>query len=78
MNNIVKKLDRWERNLRSVAGYESDIIQQLEEMREFKDKEYLIRILKSEIIRPDEKADEIRKLKIFYMWFRVFSKSGGR
>lgn len=67
MNNIVKKLDRWERNLRSVAGYESDIIQQLEEMREFKDKEYLIRILKSEIIRPDEKADEIRKLKIFYM-----------
>lgn len=68
MNSMVQKLDRWERNLRRIAGYERDIIQQLEEMREFKDKEYLIRILKSEIIGPDEKADEIRKLKIFYMW----------
>lgn len=71
MNELMKrivneKLVRWERNLRVSIGYESVILDELESMNYFKDKNFLIRLMRSDEIRSKEKAEEIRKLKIFY------------
>lgn len=65
MNILEEKLKTWESSLRIFDGYESVILEELEVIPNFTDKNYLIRLLKSEY-DSDVKAEAIRRLSMYY------------